>query len=303
MTYTTQIASRPAPNRPDQATAGGAGEPPALVPPAALSRDDLGDRMKDYEARESDRRFLPMLPVYARLDGRCFSSFTRGLARPYDLAFMTAMHETTAHLIEETHALIGYTQSDEINLVWLQEDSKSEIFFAGRIQKMTSVLAAVATAAFFRACYRFGLAERADRLLPGFDCRVFQLPSRTEAANVFLWRELDAAKNSVSMLARAHYGPAELHGKKAAEMHDMLHEKGINWNDFPTHFKRGAWFRRVTRERCLSETERLRIPEPSRPLPGATFLRSKVEGVGMPIFSTVTNRVEVIFDAAKPVTA
>jgi tRNA(His) guanylyltransferase len=44
--------------------------------------DSLGDRMKSYESRESDRRFLPMVPVYARIDGRGFSSFTRGMERP-----------------------------------------------------------------------------------------------------------------------------------------------------------------------------------------------------------------------------
>ena len=36
---------------------------------------DLGDRMKMYERQEAGRRFLPLLPVYARIDGRSFSLF------------------------------------------------------------------------------------------------------------------------------------------------------------------------------------------------------------------------------------
>jgi hypothetical protein len=110
--------------------------------------DALGDRMKFYEARESDRRFLPMVPVYARIDGRNFSAFTRWMKRPYDTGMTEAMIRTAGDLVEETHARIGYTQSDEISLVWLSERSDQSIFFDHRIAKMTSVLAALATAAF-----------------------------------------------------------------------------------------------------------------------------------------------------------
>ena len=34
--------------------------------------DDLGDRMKMYEAAESGRRLMPLLPVLARIDGRFY---------------------------------------------------------------------------------------------------------------------------------------------------------------------------------------------------------------------------------------
>ncbi len=47
-------------------------------------RDDFGDRMKRYEAAETARCFMPLLPIYARIDGRCFSSFTQSMKRPYD---------------------------------------------------------------------------------------------------------------------------------------------------------------------------------------------------------------------------
>jgi tRNA(His) 5'-end guanylyltransferase len=113
--------------------------------------DEFGDRMKDYEARETGRRFLPMLPVYARIDGRCFSAFTRGMDRPFDSRMVEAMIETTKYLVGKTHARIGYTQSDEISLCWLAERSDQSIFFDHKISKMTSVLAAYATAAFIRA--------------------------------------------------------------------------------------------------------------------------------------------------------
>ncbi len=78
---------------------------------------DFGDRMKLYEAVESDRRFMPLLPVCARLDGKRFSKFTEGLARPYDKRMADLMCKTAAYLVEETNANIGYTQFDEISLV------------------------------------------------------------------------------------------------------------------------------------------------------------------------------------------
>lgn len=71
--------------------------------------DDFGNRMKGYEAAETGRKLDPMLPIYARIDGRAFSSFTRGMERPFDMRLTTAMVETTKHLVHATHARIGYT--------------------------------------------------------------------------------------------------------------------------------------------------------------------------------------------------
>ena len=46
--------------------------------------DVFGDRMKDYEQKEAGRKFLPMLPICIRLDGKGFSKFTKKMNRPYD---------------------------------------------------------------------------------------------------------------------------------------------------------------------------------------------------------------------------
>jgi tRNA(His) guanylyltransferase len=37
--------------------------------------DEFGNRMKAYEAVETKRKFDPHLPIYARIDGRAFSTF------------------------------------------------------------------------------------------------------------------------------------------------------------------------------------------------------------------------------------
>ena len=258
-----------------------------------MSKDDFGNRMKDYETVETSRRFMPLLPIYARIDGRCFSDFTRGMERPFDNAMSRMMIDTTKYLVEETHARIGYTQSDEISLVWAQDSYDSDIFFCGKAQKMVSVLASLATAKFNSLC-----TPELREKLPTFDCRVFQLPNRVEAANAFLWREKDAAKNAISMAARSFYSHKALHGKSGSEMQEMIFQKGQNFNDYPAFFKRGTFVRRVTELRHMTDEELARIPE--KHWPKEPVMRSRIVELDMPIFTKVSNRVSVIFDGAAP---
>lgn len=263
--------------------------------------DDFGDRMKDYEAKETERRFIPLLPVYARLDGRCFSRFTRGLERPFDLKITRLMVDTTKFLVEETHARIGYTQSDEISLVWLQDRYDSEMLFGGKVQKMVSVLAGLASAKFNQLASNWtGIGNRAHDLTPVFDCRVFQFPNRTEAANAFLWREQDATKNAITMAAQAYYSHKDLDGKIGAVKQEMLFAKGVNFNDYPAFFKRGTFVRRINVDRPMTANELACIPEKHRPEADALVTRSEIVELEMPIFTTVTNRESVIFDGADP---
>ena len=198
---------------------------------------DLGDRMKAYEATP---RLLPLLPTLVRLDGKNFHGFCNGLRRPYDERLSSVMQGVTAYLLEETRAVVGYTQSDEITLCLYSADYKSQTFFDGKTQKIVSVLASMCTLEFQRRC-RQELPEKADaRAL--FDCRVFQVPTLDEAANVFVWRELDATRNSLEMAARHYYSQKELHGKNSAALHEMLHTVDVNWNDYPGLFKRGTYY-------------------------------------------------------------
>ena len=73
-----------------------------------------------------------------------------------------------------------------------------------------------------------------------FDARVFNVP-REEVTNLIYWRQLDATRNSIQMVGQAYFSHNELQHKSCNVIQDMLHElKGINWNDYPTHVKRGS---------------------------------------------------------------
>ncbi len=266
-------------------------------------KDDLGDRMKLYEGMEAGRRLMPMLPVLARIDGRAFHSFTRGMERPFDAVFSACMVETTAALVRDTGACMGYTQSDEITLAWHSTNHKSQIWFDGRVAKMTSQLAAQATLLFYRLVLD-RMPEYADRL-PTFDARVWSVPNRAEGANAFLWRELDATKNSVSMAAAAYYSHKALMGKNSPQKHDMLHDKGVNWNDYQPLFKRGAYVQRRTERMPFSAEELDRLPpkHEARSNPALIVERQVCTVLDMPPLGTVSNREAVIFDGEEPETA
>lgn len=253
--------------------------------------DDFGNRMKAYEAVETARRLDPMLPIYARIDGRSFSRFTRGMERPFDPRMTVAMVETTKYLVQETHARIGYTQSDEISLAWLADTPESDVFFSGKVQKMVSVLASMAAAVFARVC-----PDGFQHRVPHFDARVFQLPSKEEAANVFLWRAMDARKNAIAMVAQANFSHKQLFQKDQKAMLAMLAEKGVDFDALPVEFRRGSFVRRVVVERYLLDSELLRIPEQHRPT--GPVPRSEMQVIDMPPFNKVANRVAVIFDGA-----
>ena len=272
-------------------------------------KDNLGDRMKRYEALTTSIMLMENLPVYARIDGRAFHTFCRGLDKPFDLEFVNVMQYTCKRLVSKTNAILGYVQSDEISLAWL-DPSKAP--FDGRLFKLQSVLAAMATSIFTQTIYSgveyekskakyIKLAERCQKQDACFDCRVFQLPNEEELANCFLWRENDAYRNSVSMLAQAYFSHKELQGKSSAEMQEMYYQKtGKNYNDLESHLKRGTYFQRKLFEEELNEETLAKIPEGKRPTDNKV-IRSKVVELDLPIMRKVENKVGAYFYNEKPI--
>lgn len=72
-----------------------------------------------------------------------------------------------------------------------------------------------------------------------FDARAFNIPE-AEVCNLFLWRQQDAERNSLSMLAQSLYSHSKLQHKKRAELQEMCFQAGHNWNDLDTFLKRGS---------------------------------------------------------------
>ena len=265
--------------------------------------DELGDRMKLYEAAEAGRKFMPLLPIMARVDGRAFHSFTRGMARPFDEVLRSCMVDTTAELVKQTGADMGYTQSDEISLTWYNDTTRTQTWFNGRVQKMNSQLAAIATLEFYRLVLE-RMPQYASRK-PTFDARVWNVPTTMEGANVFLWREWDATKNSISMAAQSMFSHRELDGKDSSEKQELMFSKGVNWNDYPAWAKRGTYVQRRRREVpfTVEELEKLPLRHAARTNPDLKVLRSVVGPVDLPPLGKIVNRVDVIYEGAEPILA
>jgi len=136
------------------------------------------------------------------------------------------------------NARFAYVQSDEISVLCTDyTDINTDPWFGGNIQKIASVSASAATVAFNLKATELELPPTAQ-----FDSRVFIIPSLVEVENYFIWRQKDAERNSLQMLARSLHSHKEMHGKNSAQLHDMLHEKGVNWNNLETSRKRGRAF-------------------------------------------------------------
>lgn len=271
--------------------------------------------MKEYEALFTNK-MMPYIPTIARLDGKAFHTWTKGLDRPFDTDFLTVMKETTKDLVSESNAILGYTQSDEITLLFYSGDPRSQIFFDGKHQKLISVLASMCTRSFYLAldrqiweCNRNEQFDKAELLankpIPLFDCRVFQVPNKEEAVNCLIWREQDAVRNSILSVGQSKFSHQEMQNKSCAEVQEMLFQKySINWGeDFSPEEKRGAYYKNIKTMRPFTaeEIESLPPKHEARTNPNLVVERHGIKKMDYPILTKISNRAEVIFDGVKPI--
>ena len=260
------------------------------------SFEALGDRMKAIEAVESNRALPADRPFMARLDGRAFRAFIRGMTRPFHEPMSCAMIETARYLVEQTKADFAYTQSDEIMLGFGPVAPPAERLFGGRTHKLVSLLASMATARFNAEVVRT-MPERAARL-PVFDCRVFSMGSLEDMADCVLFRALDCRKNAITMAAAAHFGHRELMGKHSGDRLGMLHAAGCDFDALPAFFRLGSFLQRETVARELDAEELARIPPAHRPT--GPVMRSRVVRRDWPAFWEIGNRAGVLFAGEAP---
>ncbi|MEV4127132.1 tRNA(His) guanylyltransferase Thg1 family protein [Nocardia sp. NPDC049707] len=195
----------------------------------------LADRMKAYEAA-SQYRLTPNSPVIIRVDGRAFHTYTRGMKRPFDYVLMNRMVYAAVATAREMQGFkLGYVQSDEATFLLTDFDTHDTAgWFGYEVNKLVSLSASLFTG-------YFNLAMHNDPGPAAFDSRAFVVP-RADVPNVFVWRQQDWTRNSLQMVARAHFSHKQLFGKIRAAMHDMLHEIGVNWaTDYNDQEKNGTF--------------------------------------------------------------
>lgn len=186
---------------------------------------DIGDRFKtNYEA-PACHHLTRRTPVVVRVDGRAFHTFTRNFPRPFSIKFADSMVSAAMYVASQMQGFkLGYVQSDEASFLLTDYDNfQTEPWFGYRKSKIETISASLMTAAFARCMRLCGVTD-----LAAFDARAFNVPE-SEVANYFLWRARDWARNSIMMYAQAHFSHQLLQGRTCADIHEMLHAKGLNW--------------------------------------------------------------------------
>jgi tRNA(His) 5'-end guanylyltransferase len=200
--------------------------------------DELDEKMRVFETAH-DLCVLPGINMVARLDGRGFTRLTKKIHEfevPFDVRFRDLMLETAEHLIGGCgfNVVYGYTESDEISLVFANEENS----FGRKLRKLVSILAGEASA-------KFSLALGA---MACFDCRISQLPSAELVVDYFRWRNEDAHRNALNahcywLLRKQGHSVGKatdmLKGMSVAGKNELLFQNGINFNDLPLWQRRG----------------------------------------------------------------
>ncbi|RCJ21981.1 guanylyltransferase [Nostoc minutum NIES-26] len=200
--------------------------------------DELDSKMRVFETAH-DHCVLPGLYIVARLDGRSFTRLTKEVHKfeaPYDTRLRDFMLATVEHLMNcGIDIIYGYTQSDEISLLFAQNENT----FSRKLRKLNSVLAGEASAKFSLLLGDMGC----------FDCRISQLPNIEEVVNYFRWRSEDAYRNALNAhcywcLRRdgqsATQATSMMNGLSVADKNELLFQHGINFNQLPNWQKRGV---------------------------------------------------------------
>ena len=145
------------------------------------------------------------------------------------------MLDTAEAVLTEFGGIYGYTQSDEISVLFPLECD----LFNRKLRKLNSVMAGFASAKFALALG--GIAS--------FDCRICELPNAALVVDCFRWRNEDAHRNALNahcywLLRKqgqtGNDASSALLRLSVGEKNELLFQNGTNFNELPNWQKRGS---------------------------------------------------------------
>lgn len=214
--------------------------------------------------------------IIAMVDGRSFSKMIKNkFKKPFDDVFINAMNETAKYLCKEVQGCIfAYTQSDEISLIIRKNDPEGDVFFGGRMCKMQSIIASLATSRFtqfmmeniLKSIPTCASAENVRDMcidavknspLYQFDCKVWNVDSANDAMAWILFRNIDCVRNSKQQTAQTYLPHKKLMSLNTDEQISLLkQEKNVDWNSFDDGKKYGRFIRKTEKIFNLNETDK-----------------------------------------------
>lgn len=214
----------------------------------------MSETLKDKGRRlqkQRDYRLDVNKYILVHVDGRSFSKNIKNkFKKPFDRDFINMMNETAIYLCENVQgAKIAYVQSDEISLLLKKDTPEGDIFFGGRLCKMQSIIASLATAKFNQLATVYNLKktkeyyddnlyamsfiteEIGDLPLYQFDCKVWDVDTANDAFAWFLFRNIDCIRNSKQQFAQTYVPHKVLLNHTTDEQVLMaIDEDGNDWH-------------------------------------------------------------------------
>jgi len=208
-----------------------------------MNSDVFEARMRSLEYFHRAEYPLGAWPIL-RIDGRGFSKLTQRaeFEKPYDMRFRDLMIGACEALFIQLGALFVYTESDDISVL-LPRDSG---LFGREVEKITTVSAGLATAAFCAGAVKIGMDI--SEQLPHFDSRAILGTNASIVCDYFRWRQADAARCGLNGWCYWTLREAGSSDREATSIldharedfkHDLLHKTGRNYNNVPMWQKRG----------------------------------------------------------------
>ena len=226
---------------------------------------NLGERIKKYES-EYDIRIPKNKYIIIRLDGKNFSTFTRGFHKPFDTNFIKAMNYTQMDLLNHFPVCTTYSHSDEITVIFDKQDQENHThFFDGRIQKIITCLSSYCSVKFnYHLCkimekfnntnyYTKEFLEEIKNCSQIFDARIIAVENKYEVTNHQIWRSVhDCERNALSSYGHFNFSKKILHKKNGKEIIEMLKNKGIDWHkDVPLFIKNGIYCKKILYDKII----------------------------------------------------
>ena len=229
---------------------------------------NLEDKCQYYRSL-TDYRLLPNSNILVMLDGKNFSRLIKNnFKKPFDDDFIDMMNQTAKFLCENVQGCkLAYVQSDEISLFITDYDTpETDTLFGGRLCKIQSILASMATSEFNKQMLLYKIKKDAygigtlydskdtiynikdcvekieETNFAQFDCKAWVVPNQNDVFAWYLYRQIDCIKNSKQQTAQTYISHKELLGKNADEQVELCKEKGIvDWNKFEDKYKYGRF--------------------------------------------------------------
>jgi len=234
--------------------------------------DEFDTSMRRFE-KIGEAQVQPEAYIILRMDGKGFSKFTEkvGFERPFDISMHKAMVAATKAIMTEFDALYGYTESDEISVLLPYNFE----LYNREVAKLVSISASIVATAFYR---QFANNEHVGEFI-AFDSRIWASENKARVSDYFRWRQADGIRCALNGAVYWTLRKEMSSGKATSAMknkgkewkHEVLHQHGINFNDFESWQKRGTgivWeeytkvgFNPKTNE--FTETKRRRLTEVS----------------------------------------